>query len=141
MPRRLGGARAYPVTMERFERTGTVVDPRQSLAMWLRAGRARRKLGLHEVARITKIQTRILEKLESGHLDGLPAEVFVRGFIRSFARCVGLDEAEAVERYGECAAAKGASTVARAADAVVEATEEGAVNAESETATAAATAA
>ena len=89
---------------ERFERSGTVVDPRQSLAMWLRAGRARRQLSLDEVARVTKIQPRILEKLESGHFDGLPAEVFVKGFVRSVARCLGLDEAEALARYGECVA-------------------------------------
>lgn len=78
-------------------------DPRTSLAMWLRAGRAQRKLTLDDVARVTKIQPRILEKIEAGNLEGLPAEVFVRGFVKSFARCVGLDESEAVERYGQCA--------------------------------------
>lgn len=71
-----------------------------SLALWLRTGRAERGLSLVDVARITKIQSRILERLEGGNLDGLPAEVFVRGFIRSFARCCGLDEAEALTRYG-----------------------------------------
>jgi cytoskeleton protein RodZ len=81
---------------------GTVVDPRTSLATWLREGRAQRKLSLDDVARVTKIQPRILDKLERGELDGLPAEVFVRGFVRSFAKCVGLDEVEAVERLGKC---------------------------------------
>src|SRR3954471_24635271 len=90
-------------------------DPRTSLAMWLRAGRAQRKLTLDDVARVTKIQPRILEKIEAGNLEGLPAEVFVRGFVKSFARCVGLDEGEAVERYGQCANALGpTSSVARA---------------------------
>src|SRR3954470_5527842 len=91
------------------------VDPRASLALWLRAGRAQRKLTLDDVARVTKIQPRILEKIEAGNLEGLPAEVFVRGFVKSFARCVGLDEGEAVERYGQCANALGpTSSVARA---------------------------
>src|SRR3954471_16054871 len=91
-------------------------DPRTSLAMWLRAGRAQRKLTLDDVARVTKIQTRILEKIEAGNLEGLPAEVFVRGFVKSFARCVGLDESEAVERYGQCAGSPALPTtsVARA---------------------------
>jgi hypothetical protein len=84
-------------------RTATV-DPRTSLALWLRAARAQRNLTLDDVARVTKIQARILEKLETGQLEGLPAEVFVRGFVKSFARCVGLDEGEASERYGACAA-------------------------------------
>ncbi len=74
-----------------------------SLAMWLRNGRAQRNLSLEAVAKITKIQARILERLEAGRLDGLPADVFVRGFVRSFARCVGLDEAEALRRYVACA--------------------------------------
>lgn len=100
-----------PRVSERARHGGTVVDPRASLALWLRAGRAQRKLTLDDVARVTKIQPRILEKLEAGYFDGLPAEVFVKGFVRSFARCVGLDEREALERYGACA---GIAPVARA---------------------------
>lgn len=84
-------------------RSGTVVDARTSLALWLRAGRAQRGISLEEVSRITKIQVRILERLEAGKGDGLPADVFVRGFVRSFAKCVGLDEEEALRRYHACA--------------------------------------
>jgi len=80
--------------------SGTVVDPRASLAMWLRTGRTQKNLSLEDVARITKIQPRILEKLETGNLEGLPADVFVKGFVRSFAKCCGLDEKEAIERLG-----------------------------------------
>lgn len=102
-------------------RSGTVVDARMSLALWLRAGRAHRGMSLEQVAKVTKIQQRILERLESGKLDGLPAEVFVRGFVRSVAKCVGLDEAEALRRYAACANG-GISTAAPvAARAVVEA--------------------
>ena len=106
--------------MERVERTtkrsGTVIDARMSLALWLRAGRAQRGLSIEDVAKVTKIQPRILERLEAGKFDGLPAEVFVRGFVRSFARCVGLDEGEALERYKLIVAAGGkdASPMARA---------------------------
>ncbi|MBX3158227.1 MAG: helix-turn-helix domain-containing protein [Deltaproteobacteria bacterium] len=81
----------------------TVVDPRTSLAIWLRTGRAERGMSLDDVARITKIQPRILERLEAGKHDGLPAEVFVRGFVRSVARCLGLDEDDALQRYSACA--------------------------------------
>jgi transcriptional regulator with XRE-family HTH domain len=88
------------------------VDARMSLAAWLRAGRDRRKLTIEDVAKITKIQPRILEKLESGQLDGLPAEVFVRGFVRSFAKCVGLDESEAISKYSAAQAAPATPAVA-----------------------------
>src|SRR5882757_87067 len=88
-------------------RSETVVDARTSLALWLRAGRMQRGLSLEAVAKVTKIQPRILERLEAGKLEGLPAEVFVRGFVRSVARCVGLDEDEALRRYAACGLASG----------------------------------
>ncbi len=97
--------------------SGAVVDPRTSLAMWLRTGRTQRNLTLADVARITKIQPRILEKLEAGNLEGLPADVFVKGFVRSFAKCVGLDETEALDRLGAARSVTGsgqATAVARA---------------------------
>lgn len=90
----------------RIERDGTrsetIVEAWTSLALWLRAGRTRRGMSLDDVAKVTKIQPRILERIEAGKLDGLPADVFVRGFVRSVARCVGLDENEALRRYAAC---------------------------------------
>jgi hypothetical protein len=83
------------------------IEARASLALWLRTGRAQRGMSLDDVARVTKIQPRILERLEAGKLEGLPADVFIRGFVRSFARCVGLDEAEALRRYASCALSGG----------------------------------
>jgi cytoskeletal protein RodZ len=103
--------------MERTRSDGSV-DARLNLAAWLRAGRDRQKLTIEDVAKVTKIQPRILEKLERGELDGLPAVVFVRGFVRSFAKCVGLDEAEALAKYSaaqaQSAAPQPAIAVARA---------------------------
>lgn len=73
-----------------------------SLAAWLRNGRVERGMSIADIARTTKIQARILEDLESGVAEGLPADVFVRGFIRNYARCVGLSEGEALARYAAC---------------------------------------
>jgi cytoskeleton protein RodZ len=104
---------------------GAIVDAAASLALWLRAGRVQRGMSLDDVARVTKIQPRILERLEAGKLDGLPAVVFVRGFIRSVARCIGLDEREALQRYAACGGgamlALGSTEIAPAARALVEA--------------------
>ncbi|MCE9580637.1 MAG: helix-turn-helix domain-containing protein [Deltaproteobacteria bacterium] len=79
-----------------------VAAARGGFAAWLRAGRAARQLTVEDVARVTRIQQRALERLESGQFEELPAEVFVRGFVRNYARCVGLDEDEALARYTEC---------------------------------------
>jgi cytoskeletal protein RodZ len=111
-----------PVPERKRVAEGGEPDARSSLALWLRAGRARRGMSLDDVARVTKIQPRILERLETGQLDGLPAEVFVRGFVRSFARCVGLNEVEALRRYAACGiAAAGSSDLTPTARALVEA--------------------
>jgi hypothetical protein len=79
-----------------------VAAARGGFASWLRAGRVARQLTVEDVARVTRIQHRALERLESGQFDELPADVFVRGFIRNYARCVGLDVEEALARYTEC---------------------------------------
>jgi hypothetical protein len=63
--------------------------------------REARHLSLGDVARVTKIPERSLERLEGGRFEELPAEVFVRGFVRSYARAIGLDPEDMARRYGE----------------------------------------
>src|SRR6516164_5577901 len=58
----------------------------------LRRARQNRALTLGEISSSTKVPRSALELIEEGKLDGLPADVFVRGFIRSFARAVGVSE-------------------------------------------------
>jgi cytoskeletal protein RodZ len=84
---------------------------------WLRNGRLERGMSIADVARTTKIQARILEDLEDAITEGLPADVFVRGFVRNYARCVGLSEAEALARYAACS--RDAGPVASPAAAAV----------------------
>lgn len=65
----------------------------------LRSARLRRGLEIEDLATITKINPRYLRCLEEEALDQLPAAVYVQGFVRSFARCVGLDPTAAVTGY------------------------------------------
>ena len=58
------------------------------------------RMSLVEVSRATKIQTKYLEALENGEYGKLPAEVYVRGFLRGYARHLGCDE-EAILRLYE----------------------------------------
>jgi cytoskeletal protein RodZ len=67
----------------------------------LREERESRTLSLTDVARVTKIPSRALEQLEAGRFDDLPADVFVRGFIRSYCRTVGLSSEDVLRQYGE----------------------------------------
>ena len=77
------------------------MEEQRAFGHYLRAERELRQIPLSEVARITKIPLHSLEKLEDGSWDGLPAEVFVRGFVISYARCVGLPADQAKQRYTE----------------------------------------
>src|SRR5205823_146644 len=47
----------------------------------------------------TKISTRLLRALEGDHFEQLPGGIFNKGFIRAYAKCVGLDEDQIIADY------------------------------------------
>lgn len=57
------------------------------------------KISLEEVAVSTKISVKILQALEEGDLAKLPAKPFVRGFIQSYSKFLGLDVKEILEKF------------------------------------------
>lgn len=65
----------------------------------LKREREMRGVSLEEISAATRISTRFLEALESEQWDQLPGGVFNRGFIRSVARFLGLDEESLVSEY------------------------------------------
>jgi transcriptional regulator with XRE-family HTH domain len=71
---------------ERARRTGDV----------LRQTRTERKITLAEVEQDIRINRTYIEALENARFDLLPAPVYARGFMRSYARYLGLDPDEAV---------------------------------------------
>ncbi len=105
-------------TLRKPEPAEVAAAARLSLARWFATGRQVKGMSIDDVARVTKIQHRALERIESGQHEGLPAEVFVKGFVRNFARAVGLDEQEALLRYSACGT--GASVPTAAARALVD---------------------
>jgi flagellar biosynthesis protein FlhG len=67
----------------------------------LRRARIRRGLELDQIAQVTKINPTYLRFLEEERFDGLPAAVYVRGFLGAYARCCGLDLRAVVPSYME----------------------------------------
>lgn len=65
----------------------------------LRRARERSGLALADVADKTRISPRWIRALEDAQLDILPAPVFVSGYLRTYARLVGLDGQDLLERY------------------------------------------
>ncbi|MGB9120878.1 MAG: helix-turn-helix domain-containing protein, partial [Candidatus Angelobacter sp.] len=58
-----------------------------------------RGITLDEITESTKISRRHLEALEGEHFDQLPGGVFNKGFVRAYARFLGIDEDRAVADY------------------------------------------
>ena len=65
----------------------------------LRDARERRGLSLDQLSRATKISATILGVIEQNRRDKLPDGIFLRGFLRAYAREVGLNPEDTVRRY------------------------------------------
>lgn len=72
-----------------------------SLGVELRKQREIRGVTLKEIADATKISRRYLEALEQDDYATLPPPVFTRGFVREYARYLGLNAEEMAVRYGQ----------------------------------------
>ena len=71
----------------------------ESFGSWLRSQREVRQIELESISQSSKINIRYLEALELDRFDLLPATIFVKGFLREYARIVGLDPDEVLNFY------------------------------------------
>ncbi len=62
-----------------------------------------RGVSLDEIAESTKIGTRLLKALEEEQFDLLPGGIFNKGFVRAYAKYLGMDEDQAVSDYLQAA--------------------------------------
>lgn len=67
----------------------------------MRRLREERRISLKEVSRATMIQVRYLEALEGGFYNALPADVYVKGFLRSYADFLGVNENIFIKLYNK----------------------------------------
>lgn len=67
----------------------------------LRRMRERAGLSIEDISSRTKIQIPLLEAIERGDFERVPGGLFVRGFLRAYAREVGLDPEAVVADYLE----------------------------------------
>ncbi len=71
-----------------------------TLGEFLRQERESRGITIEQVASETKISVRLLHLLESDQYIELPAKPFIRGFVSSYCRFIGLDHKEVLIRFG-----------------------------------------
>jgi hypothetical protein len=81
----------------------------------LKQARVERGITLRQIADSTKLSMIALEALERGDMSKLPGGIFSRGFVRSYASAVGLDQEEVVreliENYPDDSMLAGMSSV------------------------------
>lgn len=76
----------------------------QTLGEKLREAREERGLSIGEVAEQTRISSLYLESIERDDYKPLPGGIFNKGFVKSYAKFVGLDENDAVQEYSRIVA-------------------------------------
>ncbi len=77
------------------------VEDFAALGQHLRRERELRRISLDEIAQVTRINRRHLELLEAGEEKKLPAAPFLKGFLVAYARHIGIDPDEVLNRYIE----------------------------------------
>lgn len=68
------------------------VNQLEIIGQQLKEAREKKGYSLNYVAEITRINLGVLRSIEEGKVEHSPGPVFVRGFIRTYAKLVGLDE-------------------------------------------------
>ncbi|HKQ36595.1 MAG TPA: helix-turn-helix domain-containing protein [Verrucomicrobiae bacterium] len=68
-----------------------------TVAEQLRRAREEQKLTVYQVAEITKIKTDHIRALEAGRYETFAAPVYIRGFVRTYAKALKLDVAQLSE--------------------------------------------
>jgi len=78
---------------------GKETEEEVSLGTLLKRSREEHQIELDEAFRVTRIRSHILEALENDRWDELPSQVFVKGFLKTYAEFLGLDKERALELY------------------------------------------
>ena len=99
MPSELPSESTWELTGgETFAGKMTAVD----LGRFLKEKRLDKEVALTTISNQTKISTAALESIEEGQFTNLHGDVFVRGFLRSYAECLGLNPKDVVAKYASC---------------------------------------
>ena len=68
---------------------------------YLHRVREEKNISLKEIQEATKISMRYLEAIDRGDFDGIPGEVYRKGFLVNFANAVGLNGQEVLQKYNQ----------------------------------------
>lgn len=92
-----------------------VISPSVTAGHRLRVAREAMGLSCADVARELRLQEKLIETLEAGDRSHLPPDTFISGYLRAYARLVGLPAEELIAEY---LAERATASVYRATDRV-----------------------
>ncbi len=75
------------------------IKQEQNLGQCLKKARKRKKFGLDQVEKETKISMKYLLALENGDFNVLPSNVYVIGFIGRYTNFLGLNSKKMIDKY------------------------------------------
>jgi cytoskeletal protein RodZ len=70
-----------------------------TVGSFLRQARESKAMSVEEISRATRVPSSSVERIEADRFDELPGEVFVRGFLKSYARALRIPADEVLARY------------------------------------------
>lgn len=89
------------------KRTKIKIQMSLTLGEKLRQAREERGMSISEVAEQTRISALYIESIENDDYRPLPGGIFNKGFVKSYAKTLGLDEQEALQDYAAVLAQQG----------------------------------
>jgi len=95
----MGGPKRTVLRPPPWDKAAEAESGSSSFGTWLRRQREAREISLREIAERTKISMRYLQAMEEDRFEVLPAPVFAKGFLREYARYVGLSPDDVVNHY------------------------------------------
>jgi cytoskeleton protein RodZ len=84
---------------EHIRRPRILLDASLDVGSALAAARRNLGLTLEEISETTRVRVRHLEALESGQFDQLPSRPFTIGYVRAYAKALGLDADTTAARF------------------------------------------
>lgn len=80
-----------------FARGDWRIEPRGSVGCALAEARRRCAMTIEQVAEMTRVPIRYLTAIEAERFDEIPGVIYIKGFVKAFARAVGLCERWALD--------------------------------------------
>ena len=75
------------------------MNPTLSFGRYLQAIRIEKEISINAISKITKIRKDLLIKIEEEDFNGLPDIVFMKGFLRAYAKVIDADADVAIDLY------------------------------------------